>query len=71
MSVQVSRDSELLGTAAPGPTARGERPWHQLGGDRGPNALLDEYLLQLGMRPSAFVVMALNQWAGLAPEPPR
>ncbi len=33
--------------------------------------LLDDYLLRLGMRPSAFVVMALNEWAGLAPEPPR
>ena len=33
--------------------------------------LLDEYLLRLGMRPSAFVVMALDEWAGLAPEAPR
>jgi hypothetical protein len=29
--------------------------------------LLDDYLLQLGMRPSAFVVLMLNEWAGLGP----
>jgi hypothetical protein len=32
--------------------------------------LLDEYLLRLGMRPSAFVVTMLNDWAGLGPETP-
>ena len=30
--------------------------------------LLDEYLLKLGMRPSAFVVLMLNEWAHLGPE---
>lgn len=29
--------------------------------------LLDEHLLQLGMRPSALVVMMLNDWAHLGP----
>ncbi len=30
--------------------------------------LLDEYLLKLGMRPSAFVVLMLNEWAHLGPD---
>src|SRR5262249_47516612 len=30
--------------------------------------LLDDYLLELGMRPSAFVVLMLNEWAGLGPK---
>lgn len=30
--------------------------------------LLDEYLLKLGLRPSALVVMMLNEWAGLGPD---
>ena len=34
-------------------------------------SLLDEYLLKLGMRPSAFVVTMLNEWAQLGPETPR
>jgi len=29
--------------------------------------LIDEHLLQLGMRPSAFVVLMLNEWARLGP----
>ncbi len=29
---------------------------------------LDEYLLKLGMRPSAFVVLMLNDWAHLGPD---
>lgn len=30
--------------------------------------LLDEYLLKLGIRPSALVVTMLNDWAGLGPD---
>jgi hypothetical protein len=30
--------------------------------------LLDEYLLKLGIRPSALVVTMLNEWAGLGPD---
>ncbi len=35
---------------------------------RGLKKYLDDYLLKVGIRPSAFVVLMLNEWAHLGPD---